>query len=265
MKNNKILVTFLIIFVIISLLLGSYIIYKEYFKDSKCDNIKIVKNEKTGNVEKIEEMEVKKEKMEEEIKKAESNNYVIDLVNIKKEPKYVGTCNLDPRKGNIDIKLPKINIDTANAKKLNNLIQTDYKKEYEISSKDETDIAFIDSSYKYVVRNNIIFLYVESTLNKGCGTGSTTHKNYYFDIKNDKILTTEEGFKKAGYSLDDLRTEAYKSWNYQYTCENGEVKTVEESISPWDITFDMCDKNACGCGLKIINENLLIYYVKECA
>ena len=239
MKKNKILVTFLIIFVIISLLLGSYIIYKEYFKDNKCDDPKS------------------------EIK--ENTNYVVDLVNVKKEPKYVGTCNLDPRKGNIDIKLPKINIDTANAKKLNNLIQTDYKKEYEISSKDETDIAFIDSSYKYVVRNNIIFLYVESTLNKGCGTGSTTHKNYYFDIENDKILTTEEGFKKAGYSLDDLRTEAYKSWNYQYTCENGEVKTIEESISPWDITFDMCDKNACGCGLKIINENLLIYYVKECA
>ena len=239
MKKNKILVTFLIIFVIISLLLGSYIIYKEYFKDNKCDDSKS------------------------EIK--ENTNYVVDLVNVKKEPTYVGTCNLDPRKGNIDVKLPKINIDTTNAKKLNNLIQTDYKKEYEISSKDETNMAYIDSSYKYVVRNNIIFLYVESTLNKGCGTGSTTHKNYYFDIKNDKILTTEEGFKKAGYSLDDLRTEAYKSWNYQYTCENGEVKTVEESISPWDITFDMCDKNACGCGLKIINENLLIYYVKECA
>ena len=126
-------------------------------------------------------------------------------------------------------------------------------------------MAYIDSSYKYVVRNNIIFLYVESTLNIGCGTGSTTHKNYYFDIKNDKILTTEEAFKLAGYSLDDLRTEAYKSWNYQYTCENGEVETVNESISPWDITFDMCDKNACGCGLKIINENLLIYYIKECA
>ena len=126
-------------------------------------------------------------------------------------------------------------------------------------------MAYIDSSYKYVVRNNIIFLYVESTLNIGCGTGSTLHKNYYFDIKNDKILTTEEAFKLAGYSLDDLRTEAYKSWNYQYTCENGEVETVNESISPWDITFDMCDKNACGCGLKIINENLLIYYIKECA
>ncbi len=239
MKNNKILVTFLIIFVVISFLLGSYIIYKEYFKDNKCDDPKS------------------------EIK--ENTNYVVDLVNVKKELKYVGSCSIEGGKGNIDVKLPKINIDTANAKKLNNLIQTDYKKEYEISSKDETNMAYIDSSYKYVVRNNIIFLYVESTLNIGCGSGSETTKNYYFDIKNDKILTTEEAFKLAGYSLDDLRREAEKSWNYQYTCENGEVKTVNESISPWDITFDMCDKNACGCGLKIINENLLIYYIKECA
>ena len=239
MKKNKILVTFLIIFVIISLLLGSYIIYKEYFKDNKCDDPKS------------------------EIK--ENTNYVVDLVNVKKELKYVGSCSIEGGKGNIDVKLPKINIDTANAKKLNDLIKENYKKAYEASVNDETNMAYIDASYEYVVRNNIIFLYVESTLNKGCGTGSTTHKNYYFDIENDKILTTEEGFKKAGYSLDDLRTEAYKSWNYQYTCENGEVKTVEESISPWDITFDMCDKNACGCGLKIINENLLIYYVKECA
>lgn len=239
MKNNKILVTFLIIFVVISFLLGSYIIYKEYFKDNKCDDPKS------------------------EIK--ENTNYVVDLVNVKKELKYVGSCSIEGGKGNIDVKLPKINIDTANAKKLNDLIKENYKKAYEASVNDETNMAYIDASYEYVVRNNIIFLYVESTLNKGCGTGSTTHKNYYFDIKNDKILTTEEGFKKAGYSLDDLRTEAYKSWNYQYTCENGEVKTVEESISPWDITFDMCDKNVCGCGLKIVNENLLMYYVKECA
>ena len=268
MKNNKTLVTFLIIFVVISFLLGSYIIYKEYFKDSKCDNIKIVKivrNEKTGNVEKIEEMEVKKEKMEEEIKKAESNNYVVDLVNVKKELKYVGSCNIDPRKGNIDVKLPKINIDTANAKKLNNLIQTDYKIAYDSSIKDETNMAYISASYEYVVRNNIIYIFVKDSMNKGCSSGSETAKNYYFDIKNDKILTTEEAFKLAGYSLDDLRNEAYKSWNYQYTCENGEVKTAEESLSPWDITFDMCDKNACGCGLKIVNENLLMYYVKECA
>ena len=239
MKNNKILVTFLIIFVVISFLLGSYIIYKEYFKDNKCDDPKS------------------------EIK--ENTNYVVDLVNVKKELKYVGSCSIEGGKGNIDVKLPKINIDTANAKKLNDLIKENYKKAYEASVNDETNMAYIDASYEYVVRNNIIFLYVESTLNKGCGTGSTTHKNYYFDIENDKILTTEEGFKKAGYSLDDLRREAYKSWNYQYTCENGEVKTVNESISPWDITFDMCDKNVCGCGLKIVNENLLMYYVKECA
>lgn len=58
MKKNKILVTFLIIFVIISLLLGSYIIYKEYFKDNKCDDSKS------------------------EIK--ENTNYVVDLVNVKK-------------------------------------------------------------------------------------------------------------------------------------------------------------------------------------
>ena len=239
MKKNKILVTFLIIFVVISFLLGSYIIYKEYFKDNKCDDPKS------------------------EIK--ENTNYVVDLVNVKKELKYVGSCSIEGGKGNIDVKLPKINIDTANAKKLNDLIKENYKKAYEASVNDETNMAYIDASYEYVVRNNIIFLYVESTLNKGCGTGSTTHKNYYFDIKNDKILTTEEAFKLAGYSLDDLRREAEKSWNYQYTCENGEVKTVEESISPWDITFDMCDKNVCGCGLKIVNENLLMYYVKECA
>ena len=239
MKNNKILVTFLIIFVVISFLLGSYIIYKEYFKDNKCDDPKS------------------------EIKK--NTNYVVDLVNVKKELKYVGSCSIEGGKGNIDVKLPKINIDTANAKKLNDLIKENYKKAYEASVNDETNMAYIDASYEYVVRNNIIYIFVKGTINKGCGTGSETTKNYYFDIKNDKILTTEEAFKLAGYSLDDLRREAEKSWNYQYTCENGEVKTVEESISPWDITFDMCDKNVCGCGLKIVNENLLMYYVKECA
>ena len=66
MKKNKILVTFLIIFIVISFLLGSYIIYKEYFKDNKCDDPKS------------------------EIK--ENTNYVVDLVNVKKELKYVGSC-----------------------------------------------------------------------------------------------------------------------------------------------------------------------------
>ena len=88
MKKNKILVTFLIIFIVISFLLGSYIIYKEYFKDNKCDDPKS------------------------EIK--ENTNYVVDLVNVKKELKYVGSCSIEGGKGNIDVKLPKINIDTTN-------------------------------------------------------------------------------------------------------------------------------------------------------
>ena len=74
----------------------------------------------------------------------------------------------------------------------------------------------------------------------------------------------EEWFREAGYDLDDLQMTAYKSWTFNYYCENNEVK-VEDKPSPWDVTFKQCETNRCGCGLRIVKENLIPFYYQMCA
>lgn len=238
MKDNKILVAFLIIFVVISLLLGGYIFYDKVLKN-KSEN---PKNSET-----------------------EKKDYITDLINVKKEIKYNGTCLENTSFITANVSLPKINIDKPNAKKLNDQIENEFKDIIDESKKDETNKAFINSSYKSIVRDNIIYLDVERSLSIGCSSGGGFRKNYFYDIKNDKILSMEEGFKEAGYNLDDLQMAAYKSWTFEYTCENNEVKLIDQGSSPWDVTFDMCVKNTCGCGLEFVKENLIPYYYSQCA
>lgn len=238
MKKNKILVAFLIIFVVISLLLGGYIFYDKVLKN---------KSENPKNPE------------------TDKKDYVTDLINVKKEIKYNGTCLENTSFITANVSLPKINIDKPNAKKLNNQIENEFKDIIDESKKDETNKAFINSSYKSIVRDNIIYLDVERDLSIGCTSGGGFRKNYFYDIENDKILSMEEGFKEAGYSLDDLQMAAYKTWTFEYTCDNGEVKLIDQGISPWDVTFDMCVKNTCGCGLKFVKENIIPYYYSQCA
>lgn len=190
------------------------------------------------------------EKPYEDKNQSDNESVVVDFVNIKKNIKYVGTCVVDAKTREVDVKLPMINIDSTNANKLNKMIQNDFNDVILEAKKDETSMAVINAYYNYVIKNDVVYFFVDGENFMGCSSSSSRDKNYFYDIKNDKILSMEDAFKKAGYTLNDLKDAAMKSGYEKYE----------------KLTFEECENISCGeCGFQIIEEKLVPYFEPGCA
>lgn len=142
------------------------------------------------------------------------NEYIKKDININKKGKYTGYCSTGAiHYLNINVKFPKLIIDKPNANKLNNIIHNDYKQTIDFISEKNVDIndnkrktnLFINSTYKYIIKDNIIYLYMSVNYFYRNYFNYYINKNYFYDINNDKILSFEEGIKSAGFSLNDFK------------------------------------------------------------
>lgn len=229
-KSKGSLITGILIGVllVISLVSTGYIVYDKFIKEEE-----VIENNNGNNND--------SNTNEEEI--------VVDYVNIKKQVKYVGRCLVDAKTIEIDVKLPMLNIKSANADKLNKMIQNDFNDIVLEANKDETTIAILNAYYDYVIKEDVVYFFVDGANFIGCASGASRDKNYFYDIKNDKILNMEEAFKKAGYTLDDLKATA-KASGY-------------ESFEK--LTFEECENISCGeCGFRIEGSHLTPYFEPWC-
>ena len=222
MENNK---KFLTIIVILSVLLVGSLGYITYDKlSNKKDNTNEVKNDNKDNNTK-------------ELTVSNAYNYH----DYKEAENPCGTMT----SGSIDIILPKINSDKPNAKKLNEKILKDFDEYIEISKKEKTN-TFVNIYYNYLIKDNYLYINVRGGGHTLCASGSVIRYNYYYDIKNDKILKSKEALTALGYTEKDI-------FNLN---KNGNSYTQEE-IKKWS-TFEDCDLNnegGCGCGVEITNNN----------
>ncbi len=83
--------------------------------------------------------------------------------------------------------------------------------------------------YRYIIKNNVVAIYVYSSVPNGAkavpATGDGLFKyNYFYDIKNDKILTFDEAAIKMGITLNydrDIENACH------YMTINKDMETVE--------------------------------------
>ena len=214
----------IIIMAIIILGLGGYIAYdKLYTKELKPEETKEEKKEEIKEV-------------EEKVDVVDGYTYEATVPATEK-----GCQSPEPTEVEYDVKLPKITGNKENAEKLNKEIEDFYKEE--MNNYVEKNRSF-NVSYKYIIKNNLLVINITEGAGNPCGTGYYHVTDYYYDIKNDKILNSEEAFTKAGYTVEDLTDTKYRD--------------VPEGALAKD--FESCDKqnkNGCGCGLVIDGNNLL--------
>ena len=146
-----------------------------------------------------------------------------------------------PTASRYNVVLPKIDSSKENAKALTEKIEKEFKP------KTDTDnICRYDVSYEYLIKNDVIYININfDTVKRGSGGNSI--KSYYYDIKNDKILTSEEAYKVAGFTIDDLTA-----------IEVDPYANVKD--------FAACDEyeTRCGCGIEIENNALKPYFNNYC-
>ena len=168
-----------------------------------------------------------------------NNDYVEDSFHIKKKGIYTGYCSaglthfLD-----IDMKFPKIKLKTKETEVLNDKILNDNKKIIEFIKQDNVDVfdnknnssLYMQSYYNYLVKDNVIFVSLETRYL--FSNNNDYHKiyNYFYDIENDKILTFEEGIKLSGLSIEN-----FNGINSLDECKNGlcGIKIEDDKFIPY--------------------------------
>lgn len=106
--------------------------------------------------------------------------------------------------------IPYINIETEEAKELNKKIQENYKDVINVIENNINEQInnkgpyYKIVNYNYTIRDNILFVFVESTNVSYRASGGVSSNAYYYDIENDKILNTNEVLEKLGKTKEQV-------------------------------------------------------------
>lgn len=241
MKDTKTII--IIILLVISLSLGGYLIYNKGFSN-KCNTKETISPKK------------------------EKNNTSNDTTTSRKDYEYVGiafngykTYNWsdsgipredgEPEQTINKISIPKILIDTAVTKKLNDKMYNTYSGYISKITNNLKDGAIVstDVSYSYAIYKDILFILITDSYLNYRGSGITSYNGYYYDIKNDKELTFKEVAKKLNIDTKEVLDKANNnneelsgSEKAKYVC-NVIPNDMNTNLDVYYTTGDSCSEN----------------------
>lgn len=223
-KSNTNIV--IIILLIISLCVAGVYAYKWYSADTVCPKCETENDLKLNN-----------------------NINVVDALNV--IPKYFAHS----ASNNIKIVIPKIAGNGKNIESLNKTILDEVISYAIVPLGSEDDVTNIDISYKSIIKNDIVNILVTTKMDPWNASGSgISYYNYFYDIKNDKILTATESLEKNGYTDSKYLSEFTK-------CNDGnneETKCTIEHIKK------VINENHNCSYIDIENNDLKVYFDDFC-
>lgn len=183
----------IIILLVISLSITGFFTYKWFTNDTSCPKCESTNDNK-------------------ETVKSDYNVSVVDAVNV--IPSYWNTTYP------VKLVIPKIvgdgnNIETLNKTILDEILDRAYVPVddgtyCEVSEPYEN----VNVSYKSIIKNDVVFILVKVEINPWYASGGPEKfYNYFYDIKNDKILKATEALEKNGYSDERYLKEITTCWN----------------------------------------------------
>lgn len=174
---------------------------------------------------------------------------VIDATSI--SPQYFGLSSTDK----IKITLPKIIGGKVNAETLNKEILDEVMNKSVVilgySTNENTDL---NVSYKSLIKNDIVYILIIVKTNSLNNTLTSFYYNYFYDIKNDKIITATESLDKNGYNDEKYLKEFTKCYGEDFE----EVKCTLEHIKNTINEKDNCTY------IDIDNNNLKVHFEDFC-
>ena len=207
------------VLLIATLALSGFIVYDKFIKEDE-----VVQNDNGNNGNNNPAVDEKVEK-EENVKVVDALNYVDGYYKM------------------FSVKLPRITSENENAQKLNKKMLDEvlartyfapisYTQDERMASK-----GFI-TDYNYAIKNNIIAIYIKASVPEGgsalpASGGGLFWYNYFYDIKNDKILGISDAVKSMGITDTDGATD-YQNLN------NGCSKVIIENEQPVVDYEDAC-------------------------
>ena len=110
-----------------------------------------------------------------------------------------------PGKYDIDVKIPQINIDSENAKKINESIEKTYvPKIVEVGTESEV-LSIYSVNYVAYINNNILSLVIKSTLKSGSNPQKIMIQTVSLNLETDEILTIEDAIAVKNISKEEVQ------------------------------------------------------------
>lgn len=222
-----------IIIIILSLLLLAALGYIIYSKLNNNTNQNTNNTKEQNNLKNIELQEY---------------NVVGDAYNginiIKNTNDDIDTKNGDPVEMIEKVILPKILKDTNTTKAINQKILDDNKWaistiEKGLQNEDNPHILFdVTTNYDYTINNDILYILVTTQIKYYHSHGWNDYYSYYYDIKNDKELTTNEIAARLNIKLKDLNN-AQEITNIMYLNNYKQAKIYYKELE------DNCSSEEC--------------------
>ncbi len=232
--------TVVCMFMILILIMALVVVYYLGFVKNN-QKISDLKNEinslnSKNNITQSEKTEMKSDDVnnDEESSEIESNDIsVVDALNYSDGYYQLFKVKLPRIVGNTDT------IEKLNLKILNEVLPSTYADVACHAITEDTENVSMDKgsiyNYTYAIKNNILIIYVYSTVPEGGSTipatgGGLIRHTYYYDINYDEILTIGDVASKLKLSLDGLTTiEGDSITSYNELERNGYIITINNN------------------------------------
>ncbi len=247
MKNNKGLKVWLILFILLSLGLGGYIVYDKVLKVRPIND----KQEEAVQNEEIDGDKV--------CKLEEDRDFIYDAPYEKNVHANSYTTIYNNTYYAKDIIVPFINIDSEYVKSSNNEIKTIFDSVIEIYNKGVQDKeSYVDEcNYKKYTSDDLLSVLVTY----GVGATDIVNANYYtynIDLKTGEKLTFEEVYKLVGFNSSNINNKV----------EEAITKVSKEKMSSFALDSEVTDfstytTTSINNYKKSLNNNSLKYFISE--
>lgn len=237
MKDNKKNIIIIILSLLLLIALG-YIIYNSLNNNTN-KNTQETNNQNTANT--LEQNNTQNNKYQEYNVVGEAYNGINIIKNTNDD---IDTKNGDPVEMVEKVILPKILKDTDTTKTINQNILDDNKwaisaVEKGLQNEDNPHVLFdVTTNYDYTINNDILYILVTTQIKYYRSHGWNDYYSYYYDIKNDKELTTNEVATRLNIKLKDL-TNAKEITNIMYLNNYKQAKVYYKELE------DNCSSEEC--------------------
>lgn len=237
MKDNKKNIIIIILSLLLLTALG-YIIYNSLNNNTN-KNTQETNNQNTANT--LEQNNTPNNKYQEYNVVGEAYNGINIIKNTNDD---IDTKNGDPVEMVEKVILPKILKDTDTTKTINQNILDDNKwaisaVEKGLQNEDNPHVLFdVTTNYDYTINNDILYILVTTQIKYYRIHGWNDYYSYYYDIKNDKELTTNEVATRLNIKLKDL-TNAKEITNIMYLNNYKQAKVYYKELE------DNCSSEEC--------------------
>lgn len=237
MKDNKKNIIIIILSLLLLTALG-YIIYNSLNNNTN-KNTQETNNQNTANT--LEQNNTQNNKYQEYNVVGEAYNGINIIKNTNDD---IDTKNGDPVEMVEKVILPKILKDTDTTKTIIQNILDDNKwaisaVEKGLQNEDNPHVLFdVTTNYDYTINNDILYILVTTQIKYYRSHGWNDYYSYYYDIKNDKELTTNEVATRLNIKLKDL-TNAKEITNIMYLNNYKQAKVYYKELE------DNCSSEEC--------------------